>query len=172
MIDGATIDGGKECIQEAIRGKIFKLLLHFQRISSLMILDLEAEKAMDSRKCFGVVSGYPQLCTMLSILCLIRDLALQSLHVLYSRWIRGMYKHPNGKVTLGELHCDHRQVLADSLLACRISGVVTLYLNSTTIRKKMEMVSRLLVTKTHTLIATSFYGIRMFVLSGGRLLGY
>jgi hypothetical protein len=32
-----------------------------------MIPDLEAEKAVDSSKCLGIMSGYSQLCTALGI---------------------------------------------------------------------------------------------------------
>ena len=60
------------------------LFLHLEGISSLMVLDLESEEPVDGSKCLGVVSGYWQLCTVLSILGLIGDLAFQSLQVLYS----------------------------------------------------------------------------------------
>ena len=72
-----------------------------------MILDLEAEKVVDSSKSLGLVSGYSQLCAVLSILGLICDLAFQSLHVLYAWRDRGVDKHRNGKIALGKLYCDH-----------------------------------------------------------------
>ena len=37
------------------------LLLHFEGVSRLMILNLETEKAVDSSKRLGIVSGYAQL---------------------------------------------------------------------------------------------------------------
>jgi len=37
---------------------VIALLLYFERVSRLMILNLEAEKAVDSSKCLGVVSGH------------------------------------------------------------------------------------------------------------------
>jgi hypothetical protein len=115
-----------------------------------MILNLEMEKVVNSRKRLGVVGGYSRLCAMLNLVCLVCDLVFHLLHVLYSWRNSGVNEHGNGKVTLGELYCDHRQVPTDNLLACRISGLVALYLDCTTIRKEMEMVSRLLLTKTHT----------------------
>ena len=105
---------------------IIVLLLYFDGISRLMILDLEAEKAVDSNKRLGIVSGYSQLRTTFGILGLIGDFAFQLLHSLYTWRYRGMDKHRNIKIALGEFYCDHRQMLADSLLASRIGGLVAL----------------------------------------------
>ena len=126
-----------------------------------MILNLETEKAVDSSKCLGIVSGYSQLRTTLGILGLIGDLAFQLFHGLYTWRHRGMDKHRNGKIALGKLYCDHRQMLTDSLLASRIGGLVALYLDSATVSQEMEMMGRLFVTKTHTLIATGVYAPKM-----------
>ena len=104
-----------------------------------MILDLEAEKAVDSSKCLGIVSGHSQLRTALGILGLIGDLAFQLLHGLYTWRHRGMDKHRNGKIALGELCGDHRQMLTDSLLASCIGGLVALYLDSAAVSQEMEM---------------------------------
>ena len=79
------------------------LFLDFEGVSRLMILNLETEKSVDSGKCFCIVSGYSQLSTMHGVFGLIRDLAFQSLHLLYSWRNRGMNEHGNGKVTLGKL---------------------------------------------------------------------
>jgi hypothetical protein len=49
-----------------------------------MIVDLEAEKAVDSSKRLGIVSGDTQLRTALGILSLTGDLAFQLLHGLYT----------------------------------------------------------------------------------------
>jgi hypothetical protein len=119
-----------------------------------MILNLETEKAVDSSKPLGIVSGYSQLRATLGILGLIGDFAFQLLHSLYTWRYRGMDKHRNGKIALGELYCNHRQMLTDSLLASCIGGLVTLYLDSTTVSQEMEMMSRFLVTKSHALVAT------------------
>jgi len=43
-----------------------------------MILDLEAEKAVDSGKRLRVVSGYPELCAVRGVLGPIGDFALFS----------------------------------------------------------------------------------------------
>jgi hypothetical protein len=145
--------------------------LHFEGVSRLMILDLEAEKAGDSSKRLGIVSGYTQLCTVDSILGLIGDLAFQLFHGLYTRRHRGVDKHRNGKIALGKLCCDHCQMLTDSLLASRIGGLVALYLDSTAVSKEMEMVGRFFVTKTHTLIATGVYAHKMVLRIGRSLLG-
>ena len=93
---------------------IIVLLLYFDGISRLMILDLEAEKAVDSNKRLGIVSGYSQLRPTLGIFGLICDLAFQLLHSLYTWRNRGMNKHRNGKIALRKLYCDHRQMLTDS----------------------------------------------------------
>ena len=85
-----------------------------------MIVDLEAEKAVNSSKRLGVVSAYSQLCAVLGILGLICDLAFQTLYVLYAWRDRRVDKHRNSKVALGKFYCDHCQMLADSLLASRI----------------------------------------------------
>ena len=68
-----------------------------------MILNLETEKAVDSSKCLGIVSGYPQLRPELGILGFICDLTVQLLHGLYTWWHRGMDKHRNGEIALGKL---------------------------------------------------------------------
>ena len=59
---------------------VIGLLLYFEGVSGMMISDLEAEKAVDSSKCLGIVSGHSQLRTALGILGLIGDLAFQPLH--------------------------------------------------------------------------------------------
>ena len=104
------------------------LLLYFERVSRLMILNLETEKAVDSGKRLGIVSGYSQLRTALGILGLIGDLAFQLLHGLTWRH-GGMDKHRNGKITLGKPYSDHCQMLSDSVLASRIGGFIALYLD-------------------------------------------
>ena len=96
-----------------------------------MILNLEAEKAVDSSKRLCIVSAYSQLRTALGILGLIGDLAFQLLHSLYTWRHRGMDKHRNGKIALGKLNRDHRQVVTDRLLAGCVRGLVALNLNGT-----------------------------------------
>ena len=134
-----------------------------------MIVDLEAEKAVDSSKRLGLVSGYSQLCAALGILGLICDLAFQSLHFLYAWRDRGVDKHGNVEVALGKLYCNHRQMLADSLLASRISGLVTLNLDSTAVSQKMEMMSRFLVTEPHPLITTGIHARKIAPLTRRRI---
>ena len=68
-----------------------------------MILNLETEKAVDSSKRLGIVSGDTHLRTALGILGLISDLAFQLLHGLYTWRHSGMDKHRNGKIAFGEL---------------------------------------------------------------------
>jgi hypothetical protein len=62
-------------------------------------------------------------------------------------------------------------MLADSVLASRIGELVALYLDSAAISQEMEMMSRFLVTKTHTLIATGVYARKIVFLTRRRLLG-
>src|SRR5271166_4464962 len=151
---------------------VIALLLYFERVSGLMILNLEAEKAVDSSKCLGIVSSYVQLRTARGVFGLIGYLAFQPLHGLYTWRHRGMDKHRNGKIAFGKLHRDHRQMLADSVLASRIGGLVALYLDRAAVSQEMEMMSRLLVTETHTLIATGVYAGKIFFLTRRSLLGY
>jgi hypothetical protein len=151
---------------------VIVLLLYFDGVSRLMIVDLEAEKTVDSSKCLGVVSGHSQLRTALRILGIICNRAFQPLHGLYAWRHRGMDKHRNGKIAFRKLYCYHRQMLADSLLASRIGGLVALYLDSAAIGQEMEMMSRFLVTKAHTLIATGVYAGKIVFLTRRRLLGY
>ena len=136
-----------------------------------MILNLETEKAVDSSKRLGIVSGYSQLRTTLGILGLIGDLAFQLLHSLYTWRHRGMDKHRNGEIALGKLCCDHRQMLADRLLASRIGGLVRFYLDCTAVSQEMEVVGCLFVAKTHTLIATGIYARKMVFRVWRSLLG-
>ena len=136
-----------------------------------MILNLETEKAVDSSKRLGIVSGYSQLRTTLGILGLIGDLAFQLLHGLYTWRHRGMDKHRNGKIALGELYRDHRQMLTNSLLANRIGGPVGFYLDCTAVSQEMEVVGCLFVAKTHTLIATGIYARKMVFRVWRSLLG-
>jgi len=137
-----------------------------------MILNLEAKKAVDSSECLGVVSGYSQLGAMRGILCLVGDLAFQSLHGLHPWRDGGMDKHGNGKVALGKPNGDHRQMLTNSLAGCVICGFVALYLDSTAVCQEMEMMGGLLMTKAHSLIAAGVYAHRAFFLSRRTLLGY
>ena len=87
---------------------IIVLLLYFVGIPRLMILDLEAEKAVDSSERLSMMRGYSQLRTVLGIFGLICDLAFQPLHGLYAWRCRGMDKHRNGKIALGKPYCNHR----------------------------------------------------------------
>jgi uncharacterized membrane protein len=151
---------------------VIVLLLYFEGVSRLMISDLEAEKAVDSSKCLGIVSGHSQLRTALGILGLICDFAFQPLHGLHARRYRGMDKHWNGKISLGKLYGDHRQMLTDCLLGSCIGGLVALYLDSATGSQKMEMMSCFLVTKTHASIATGVYARKIVFVTRRRLLGY
>jgi hypothetical protein len=83
-----------------------------------------------------------------------------------------MDKHRNGKIAFRKLYCDHRQVLADSLLTSRIGGLVALYLDRAAVDQEKEMMSRFLVTEPHTLVATSFYAGKIVFLTRRRLLSY
>ena len=136
-----------------------------------MISDLEAEKAVDSSKCLGIVSGYSQLRTTLGILGLIGDLAFQLLHSLYTWRHRGMDKHRNGEIALGELCRDHCQMLTNGLLANCIGGSVRFYLDCAAVSQEMEVVGCLFVAKTHTLIATGIYASKMVFRVWRSLLG-
>src|SRR5215467_14706126 len=89
-----------------------------------MVLDLESEKAVDSSNGLGVVSGHPQLRTILGVLGFVCDLAFQSLHVLYAWRDRGVDKHRNAKVALGKLSCDHSQVTKNSVFGSGIRGLI------------------------------------------------
>jgi len=126
-----------------------------------MIADLEAKKAVDSRNRLGIVSSDSQFCTSLRILGIVCDFAVQPFHGLYARRRRGMDKHRNGKIPLRKPNCDHRQVLADSLLRSRIGRLIALYLDRAPVSQEMEMMSRFLVTKAHSLIATGVYARKM-----------
>jgi hypothetical protein len=148
------------------------LLLYFDGVSCLMIVDLEAEKTVDSSKCHSIVSGHSQLRATRRIHGIIGDRAFQPLHDLYSWRQRVMDKHRNGKLAFRKLYCDHRQVLADSLLASRIGGLVALYLDRSAVDQEKEMMSRFLVTETHTLVATSVYAVKIVFLTRRRLLSY
>lgn len=136
-----------------------------------MILNLEAEKTVDSSKRLGVVSGYSQLRTTLSILGLIVDLTFQLLHGLYTWWHRCVDKHRNGKIALGELYRDHCQMLTNGLLANCVAGPVRFYLDRTALSQEMEVVGCLFAVKTHTLIATGIYTRKMVFRVWGSLLG-
>ena len=150
---------------------IIVLLLYFEGVSRLMVVDLEAEKAVDSSKCLGIVSGHSQLRTELGILGLICDLAFQPLHSLYAWRHRGMDKHRNGEIALGELCRNHCQMLTNGLLANCIGGPVRFYLDCTAVSQEMEVVGCLFVAKTHTLIATGIYARKMVFRVWRSLLG-
>ena len=154
-----------------VSADVIVLLLYLEGVSGLMLVDLESEKAVDSGKCLGIVSGHSQLRAVLGILGLVCDLAFQLLHGLYARRNLGMDKHRNGKIALGKLNCDYRQVLTDSLLASCIGGLVALYLDGATVSQKMEMMSCFLATKTHALIATGVYARKTVSVTRRRLLG-
>ena len=126
-----------------------------------MILNLEKEKAVDSSKRFGIVSGYSQLRTALGILGLIGNLAFQLLHGLYTWGQGGMDKHRNGKIALGELYRNHCQMLPNGLLANCIGGPGNFYFDCTAVGQEMEVVGCLFVAKTHTLIAAGIYARKM-----------
>jgi hypothetical protein len=147
---------------------VIVLLLYLEGISSLMILDLEAKKSVNSNKRLGIVSGYSQLRTVFGIFGLICDFDFQPFHVLYAWWHRGMDEHRNGKIALRKHYCDHRQMLTDSLLTSCIRRLVALYLDSTTVRQKMEMMSRFLMTETHSLITSLVHSGRALGLGGSR----
>ena len=127
-----------------------------------MILNLETEKAVDSSKRLGIVSGYSQLRASLGILGLIGDLAFQLLHSLYTWRHRGMDKHRNGKIALGKLCCDHRQMLTDSLLASRIGWAHYFAISiAPPSARRWKVMGRLFVAKTHALVATGIYAPKM-----------
>jgi hypothetical protein len=151
---------------------VIVLLLYFEGVSRLMILNLEAEKSVDSSKRLGILGSYAELCTARRVLGLICDLAFQPLHGLYAWRHRGVDKHRNGKIAFGKLYCNHRQMLTDSLLASCIRGLVALYLDSTTVSQEVEMMSRFLVTETHSLIAAGVHARKIVFLTRRRLLGY
>ena len=93
-------------------------------ISRLMFSNLEAEKTVDSRKCLSVVSRYPQLRALRSILGLIDDFVYQSLHGLNTWRDSGVDKHRYIKIALGEFNGNHRQMLTNSLLASSVRRFV------------------------------------------------
>ena len=55
-------------------------ILHFERVSRLLILDLEAEKAVDGSKRFGILSPNASLGVASCIFGLVGDLAFHPLH--------------------------------------------------------------------------------------------
>ena len=67
-----------------VSADVIVLLLYLEGVSGLMLVDLESEKAVDSGKCLGIVSGHSQLRTALGILGLVCNLAFQLLHGFYA----------------------------------------------------------------------------------------
>ena len=58
-----------------------------------------------------------------------------------------------------------------ALLASCIRSLIALYLDSTAVSQKMEMMSCFLVTETHALIATGIYACKIVFVTGRRFLG-
>ena len=144
--------------------------MFFEGISRLMILDLEAEKAVDSGKRLRVVSGYPELCAVRGVLGPVGDLAFQLLHGLHAWRDSGVNKHRYIKIALGEFYGNHRQMLTNSLLASSIRRFIALYFDSTAVCQEMEMMGRLFVTKAHSLVAPCIHARKMVLWTGaGRL---
>src|SRR5215469_4279259 len=137
-----------------------------------MLLNLEAEKTVDSSKCLSVVSRYPQLRAVSSILGLIGDFVFQSLHGLNTWRDSGMDKHRYVKIALGKFNGNHRQMLTNSLLASSIRGFVALNLDSTAVCQEMEMMGRLFVTKAHSLVAPCIHARKMVLWTGAARLAF
>jgi hypothetical protein len=72
--------------------------LHFEGVFGSVILNLEAENVVDSRKRLSILGAYPQLRPFWGILGFILNFALQPLHRLDARQRRGMDKRWNSKV--------------------------------------------------------------------------
>jgi hypothetical protein len=68
-----------------------------------MVSDLEAKEIVNCGKSCGVVSGYSQLRTPLSVFGIVCDFILQPPHRLYARRDGRMNEHRNGKIALGKL---------------------------------------------------------------------
>jgi hypothetical protein len=80
-------------------------------------------------------------------------------------------KHRNREVTLRKFLRDHAKMIPYGFLARRVGGVVTRYFDRSAIGKKVKMMSRPFVTKTHALIATGVDGRKMAFLTGRGWLG-
>lgn len=101
----------------------------------------------------------------------IGDIAFQLFHRLYP-WRRlSMDKHRNSEIALGKPYGDHRQMLTDSVPAGGIRGLVALDLDGAAVRQKPKMMSRLLMTETHPLIAARVDARKMVFRSRRSLLG-
>jgi len=123
--------GGQRMDQRSARTQSNKPTLQHLRESQASGF-LKRERYLDaSSKRLGIVSGYSQLRTTFGILGLIGDFAFQLLHSLYTWRYRGMDKHRNGKIALGELCGNHCQMLTNGLSANCIGGPARFYLDCT-----------------------------------------
>src|SRR3982074_3250681 len=104
-------------------------LLRLQRISSLMIGDLESQKLLNSLYGVGIRAANAHARASLHVFDLAPDLLLQPLHHRSPRWYPIVNEHRHFEISGGERSGDVFQVRSNLVPAVSVIRIVGQYLN-------------------------------------------
>jgi hypothetical protein len=148
------------------------LLFHFERVSRLMILDLEPQKIMNGPDGVGIGRSDTNFRTSPGVPNQVGDFFVEPFHRLHPGRCRCVDKDRNGKVALGKSLRDHTKMITNGFLAIVVGCVITRDFDRSSVGKEMEMMGRFLMAKAHALISAGIYPGKMIFTARRGLLGH
>src|SRR5258708_36196888 len=126
-----------------------------------MVLNLKAQKLVDSVQGYRVCGLDPDTCSTLHFFILIRNHVTLCLHDGYARRNLAMHKHSDGKVAIGKKSRNVSQMRADRFQIYDVTAVVDGYLDGAAIGREAEMLRRRVIRRPPALLAVPLHRTRL-----------
>jgi len=122
-----------------------------------MVLDLKSQELMNRVDRFGVDAYNQYTASAVNRLESVFDVFLQARHLSGAGRRFGVSEHRQAEIAFAEKLGDVREMMADLIAACPVVRIVCGHFNRSAIRLEPEVMSSLLVTEAHRLIAALVY---------------
>jgi hypothetical protein len=132
-----------------------------------MILDLKSQELMNRVNRFGIGAYNQYTASAVNRFESVFDVRFQACHIGGAGRRFGVSDHRQAKIAFAEKLGDVREMMSDLIAARAVVRIVCGYFNRSAIRLEPEVMSSLLVTEAHRLIAALVYiGVVLTLVAG------
>jgi hypothetical protein len=142
-------------------------LIYIKRVTSLMVLDLKSQELMHRVDRFGIGAYNQYTASAVNRFESVFDVFFQARHLSGAGRCFGVSEHRQAEIAFAEKLGDVREVMSDLIAAGAVVLIVRGHFNGSAIGLEPEVMSSLLVTEAHRLIAALVYiGMVLTVVAG------
>jgi len=124
----------------------------------LVFVDLECQKLMNGRQCFGIRGGNEDAAACRNFLESISDFVLEALHLSNARRRGVMDEHGDVEIAFGKSVNDVREVGANGIAGRGVVGIVGFHLNGAPIGPEEEVMRGGGLREAHAFFAAVVHG--------------